>query len=91
MTSERRAFKGAEVVGKAMHPSKTRLAIESALDDEAEHPALLFVRADSPAVSAARACEEPQLSQVGLEPTAILENVGLPSVSIKAAHLETAC
>ncbi len=53
---------GAEVVGKALHNSKTRLAIEYALrHDEAEYSALLFVRADSPAVSAAvRACEEPQ-------------------------------
>jgi hypothetical protein len=60
MTSERRAFKGAEIVGKAIHISKTRLAIEYALGHEAEHPALLFVRADSPAVSTARACQEPQ-------------------------------
>ena len=52
---------GAEVVGKAPHISKTRLAIEYTLRHVAEYSALLFVRADSPAVSAAgRACEEPQ-------------------------------
>jgi hypothetical protein len=51
----------AEVVGKSLHISKTRLAIEYALRHAVECSALLFVRADSPAVSAAvRACEEPQ-------------------------------
>ncbi len=57
---------GAEVVGKALHISKTRLAIEYALRHEAEYSALLFVRADSPAVSAAAAlARSPKLLQVG--------------------------
>jgi hypothetical protein len=81
MTSERRAFKGAEIVGKAIHVSKTRLAMEYA-------PLMRrSVRrscscADSPAVSAGRSAlaRSHKLSQVGLEPTATLENVGLPSV-----------
>ena len=52
---------GAEVVGKALHISKTRLTIEYAKRHVAEYSALLFVRADGPAVSeAVRACEEPQ-------------------------------
>jgi hypothetical protein len=61
MTSERRAFKGAEIVGKAIHISKTRLAIEYALGHEAECSALLLVRRQSGCLGgAARACQEPQ-------------------------------
>ena len=80
MTLERRAFKGAEIVGKAIHISKTRLAIEYAplMRRGIRHscscaPTVRLFR--RPALA-----RNPELSQVGLEPTATLENVGLPSV-----------
>ena len=80
MTSERRAFKGAEIVGKAIHISKTRLAIEYAplMRRSIRHscscaPTVRLFR--RPALARSH-----KLSQVGLEPTATLENVGLPSV-----------